>query len=477
MIYETHHIKPAAKTQILSFLNIKPTPQLQVWENCARQFLKKGFILEACIILDIMAKHYGRQMGKTVSERVLNIPLSQRGRGITSVCASQTHPGFYALRDHIKPLKLASSVALRSGGNILLASPDNHASHFLHALAETPTQGPAFPSPGDRTPIHWITLDECLIYTNGSNTLTLVDLSQLNLNISAEQAQATVLKKATLQFDNNIKNICGPLEDGTFFITCESPIPILSDICRLCALDIALIRQSFVDNDNCDIQTIGALQKNILLPNTEQTLFGDCCPCGDHFMTCGGGMQNREVRFIFSDGSWKTKFIHEAPVIRIIPSEFGPVSLDKTGQAFLWNKQCPTDDTHFALDKIQEIFTQNLDETDFTIEWTHKRLYLTLVTPPQASLASSLMALHSCCLCDGNVITDAFVKKIYHLGHITLALMADASIHFWDLNHDCVSPKWQLPQACAEAADWNEVLNTRSPALELDPRIRMVKVP
>ena len=189
MIYQSQHLKPAQRNHILNFINIRPVPQLKVWENCASQFLAKNMLLEACVIMDLMASHYGKQMGMLVSERVLKVPTNKTGRGITSSCSELAHPAYYQLRDRITPLKLGDWIVLRAGGNILLSAPDRHEQHLVHALADEPTQAPVIPSPADRMHVQWMMHEDCLIYTNGTDTLNIVDLSGLDFSLSAEEAQ------------------------------------------------------------------------------------------------------------------------------------------------------------------------------------------------------------------------------------------------------------------------------------------------
>ncbi|MBO4350021.1 MAG: hypothetical protein J6A01_03620 [Proteobacteria bacterium] len=447
--------------QIVNLYRMRPIPQPPVWENVARVFKNKGLFFEACCVIDSMVQKYGKVIGRASYERVFGIPMIQCGRGLNHNCPQSSQPAIFTLRDHTLPLWIGNRVLLRCGCNVLMAQPDSGKIFMLGAISDNPVHLEKTTDPLERSPLVWLTIGNFLVYAHGTEELSLVEIP----NEIPSDADPVPLRRATIKFESNIKNLCGPLEDGTFFVTLESPIPILSDICRLCALNLDEIRAG------SDAQLI----KNILLTNVEQTLRGDCCACKDGFLTCGGGMQNREVRWIEPDGSWTTRFVHESPVMRMIMSEKGPVSLDESGHAILWDGTKAVDDFAFDNSKIPEIFKDNLNDTAFSVNWMHKRLYLTLTTPPQSTLLAALKASHSCCLTANDADEDYFVKHLYHSSNASLAMLADGSFYFWDLNHDCVSAPWQLSQECADQKDWHELLAVRSPAIEQDPRIRLIR--
>lgn len=471
MIFSLKDITANQLHNIKSLLLLKPVPQLPVWENMARLMMQKNCIPEACFLVDILAQYYGKALGRKYSERIFGVQMSQKGRDICSGCSPNAHPALFALRDNNPPVQIGSSACFHSGDNVLLISPDSSQNRIIHAIDDCPTPEPAVSS--HNRPIQWIALNELLIFSDGTNKLTFIDLSCI-----PSPDKEIPLNHAYLTFNSPIHRICGPLNDGTFFITLEPQLPVFSDICKLCRLDVQKIQNTMLENPGkpCDIREINAICADITLSNIEQTLFQDCMPVNHHFMTCGGGMQNREVRFITSDGAWTTKFIHESPVIRILSSERGPVSLDDSGQAFLWNEQTVVDDIHFPFDRIPAVFKDDMQNVQFTVDWMHQRLYMTITQPPQSTLSASLKASHSCCLTPEFADSDAFVKKLFHLKDMTVAMLADGSFHFWNIQHDCIDPRWQLPQICAENADWHAILNTRSPAIEEDPRVRMIKL-
>ena len=448
-------------TQIANLSRMRPVPQPIVWENVAKQFLAKGLTCEACGVIDLMAQHYGKPLGRSLYERVLGMPMTQCGRGITHACTEASHPAIFTLRDQTPPIAMGNRVLFRCGCNVMIAQKDTAQIQTIGALSESPQIQPKSADPIERVPIVWIAVDHYILYAHGTNELCIVEIPE-----QIPQSDDLIpLRHAKIQFESQISNLCGPLRDGTFFVTLKSPIPVLSDICRLCAINIDEIRMGQAP----------ALIKNHLLSNIEQTLRGDCCACEDGFLTCGGGMQNREVRRIEPDGSWNTRFVHEAPVIRIISTESGPVSLDQAGQAILWDGFKPIDDFTFDITQIPEVFTQNPEQTAYHLDWTHKHLYLTVTIPPQSTRMAALRASHSCCLTAEGAQQDAFVKQCYACNNTTVVMLANGEFYFWDMSFDCVAPMWQLSEVCADQKDWNDLLQTRSPAIEHDPRIRMLE--
>ncbi|MBQ9396586.1 MAG: hypothetical protein IJU23_13865 [Proteobacteria bacterium] len=466
MIFSRKALRRDASMQITSMQHLRHLPQLPVWENVARQMIQKNNIHEACYIIDLIARYYGKQAGRIALERVIGIKTDWMGRGLTLDCLRGSHPALFVLRDWIRPLQVGDKVCLRNGENVVLASPDGGEFRILSALSENPK--PTVSASSNNGFVDWIAIDSFLVFSRGDTKLHIVDLS----NIPSDDQ---MLDHAELEFSGNIHRLCGPLSDGTFFITLEPQIPILSDICRLCVIDFDKVREKMrqCPGESFDVRSIGAVGKDIVLSNTEQTLLDDCQAGEDEFLTCGGGMQNREVRFISGDGSWTTRFVHESRVIRIIRSERGLVSLDETGHAFLWEGRNVVDDIQFCFEKMPEIFRDNLEETDFSIDWGHGQLYLTAMLPPQSTLDAALKASYSCCMTVDGADVDAFVKKKFPLKDMELAMFADGSIHFWDMTLDCVDLRWQLSKYLAEQADWQAILATRSPAIELDPRIRV----
>ena len=466
MIFSRQALSREAAMQIMSMQQLRRVPQLPVWENVASQMKLKNKIHEACYILDLIAHYYGKQAGRLALERVMGIKPEWMGRGLTWQCLRGSHPALFVLRDRIRPLQVGNRVCLRYGENIVLASPDGGEFRTLNALSETPK--PTVSVSSGVGGMDWIAIESFIVFSFGDTKLHIVDLS----NIPADDQ---MLDHAVVEFSGNIHRLCGPLSDGTFFITLEPQIPILSDVCRLCAIDFEKVRERMRQNpgESFDVRSIGAVYKDLVLSNTEQTLQDDCQAGEEEFLTCGGGMQNREVRFISGDGSWTTRFVHEDRVIRIMRSERGLVSLDEKGHAFLWEGRNVVDDIQFCFEKMPEIFRDNLDETDFSIDWGHGQLYLTVMLPLQSTLDAALKASYSCCMTVDGADTDAFVKKKFPLKDMELAMLADGSIHFWDMSLDCVDSRWQLSKHLAEKADWQAILATRSPAIEYDPRIRL----
>ena len=470
MIFSLKDISPKVQTQFQTFIHLKPAPQLPAWENTAAQLLKKGLKIEALSLLDIAARKYDKQVMRRVFERIFHLPVSSLGRGFSQVSGFANHPAIFVLRDRVSPCQVGAYVGLRAGANLVLASQNPQDFTMVSAFGDTKQSIAVSPTEGDSQPIPYIGIGTWLLFANASSKLTCLDLS----NPRSSGGDPISFRAVTIDFGTPIRNLCGPLADGTFMLTHASEIPVLSDVCHLCHIDFDKISAFMRENpeDLGDIRAIGALDKDIILPNIEQCFLGDCLATPQAWVTCGGGMQNREVRFIASDGSWTTRIVHESPVIRVMRSEAGAVSLDASGFALLWDDVKPVAHWQFAFDKIPSAFMENLDETDFTIDWMHKRLYLTLTTPPQSTLRAALIASHSCRLDGNGAEENAFVKKIYHLDGACVAMLGDASFHFWDLQHDCVELDWQLPQACADQADWNFIFKDSQTQLETDPRIR-----
>lgn len=466
MIFSKKALNRDAILQITSMQQLKRLPQVPVWENVARQMKQKKHVHEACYILDFIARYYGRQAGRIALERVMNIKAEQMGRGLTHGCLRASHPSLFILRDRLYPLQVGDMVCLRYGGNILLASPEGGEFRILNALSDEPK--PTVSISSENGLISWGARESFLIFSTGDTKLHFVDLSNI-------PTDGHVLDHAVAEFSGNIRRVSGPLQDGTFFITTEPSLPVFSDVCRLFSFNTDKIREAMRQRPGVsfDIREIGGVIKDIELTNTEQTLLGDCESGEEEFLTCGGGMQNREVRFISGDGSWTTRFVHDSRVIRIIRSERGLVSLDDTGHAFLWDGRNAVDDIQFCFDRMPEIFREHLNDTDFTIDWGHKRLYLTVMHPEQSTLDAALKASYSCCMGVSDIDNDAFVKKIISLKDISVAMLADGTLHFWDMSLDCVDLRWQLSKYMAEQQDWQVILGTRSPAIESDPRIRM----
>lgn len=471
MIITPAYISHASYNQIRMFEKLRPTPQVPAWEATATQFLKKGQLLEALILTDDIVARYGKEVGRNMSERIFGIPMAARGRGLTKDCSLVDHPSKYALCQDCLPIQIGRFTCLRNGCNCLLVSEDNGETFTLNALAEKPIAEPMINNGFQSEQIHWLALGPYLVFAHGTDTLTIVDLSR---KLPAGNAKCP-LPFATLRFDSPIKRLCGPIADGTFFVTLEPQMPVFSDVCRLCQLNVPALGEAIDKQNGCDARDAGCVLKDILLPNVEQTLLDDCCTDGNGFITCGGGMQNREVRFIDTNGAWTTRFVHEAPVARILRTEVGIMSLDDTGTALLWRNQKPVADTRFDVQDLPQMFDLHDPNTKITVEWTRHRLYLTTTTP-QPNLKAALTAAHSLCISPTGKNPDCFVKAIYHLPRHTLAMLSDGSLHFWNISYDCVNPLWQLPFVSADSDDWHEILNIKSPGIDEDPRIRKIQL-
>ena len=463
MIFKLENIRPEVLVQIRSMLRLHPVPQLAVWESVSRQLISKGFVSEACILLDKVSQHYGKQVGRASAERVTGFPISRRGRGISASFADSVNPALYILRDGLRPVQLGKYICLRSGGSLILVDKNTPNPRIIHSFSSHPSDTPDSAPFND--PVQWIAIEQCLGIVQNSNVLTFVDLSE-------NAATRNPYPMASMRFERPIKRLSGPLNDGSFFVTLEPELPVFSDICRICRLDFDIIKSFWQDHprDTCDIAAIGAVSSNILLPNIEQSLNGDCVASHSYFISCCGGMQNKEVRFIYPDGSWTTRFVHEFKTIRMMNSECGPVSLDESGHALLWDNEKVIADCQFDLTCADSDLLDG--PTCYSIDWTHRRLCL-FRCESGTTLSAQLKTARSCCLMPEGQCED-FVKIILHMGLTTVVMLSDGSLHFWDTGLDCVCPIWQLPHASAEASDWQALLNTKSPSIEEDPRIRIL---
>ena len=70
MIFTLQNADPRVRTQLQSFTRILPVPQFLAWENAAAQFIKKGFRLEAAMLIDLAMRHYGKDVGRASFERL-----------------------------------------------------------------------------------------------------------------------------------------------------------------------------------------------------------------------------------------------------------------------------------------------------------------------------------------------------------------------------------------------------------------------
>lgn len=448
--------------------NMRPLPQVPAFEELAKNFNAEGHPLEAFAVFDILAQHYGKNVARAAISRFSGIPCERCGRGILATFSPQTHPALYLLRDRQMPLASKNYTYLRHGANLTRVSPAFKLPLQLHAFDNLPLQaGFDQNSPFFNDPISAIIIDDFLLFSNGSNDISCIDLAAAIPNLPAEIAQRYRLPIAKITFNTPVRRLCGPLNDGTFFATAAPQIPILSDECRLCRVDWSHVRNFLNDrpNDACNISKIGALSQNLLLPNIQQSLNDDCLPAQNHFLSCAGGMQNSEVRCIYPDGSWTTRFVHNAPVCRMLPTHLGPVSLDSAGNAFLWNNTHPVDDAQFALPKLPKNL-QNLQNTVLSLDWHNKYLYLTKIdNPAWNKIFDNLQHFRI----DNASASPNFILHVSK----SMTLTADAAFHFWQPEIGAINPAWQLSHALASADDWREILAADSPCIEEDPRIRM----
>lgn len=469
MIVSISQFAPDIYRQLRAFLSVRPLPQVPHWEGLARQFYERGALWEAFYVFDRMAACYGKDIARVALERFTHLPLYLRGRGIPVEFRPQTHVAVPILRDGTLPLVHPNRVLIRSGANVLAVSPNCATSRAFHVFDTKPTQT-GFAGMGWRTPIQWASIGTGIVYSDDRTKLRFIDLSLIDESIPLELANQLPIQSAYMEFDLPIRRMVGPLEDGTLFITHASPIPVLSDVCRMVRIDVEKCRRYCMHHPmeiDVDLRAIDAVRWDSILPNTEQTLVNDCVSCGASFLTCRGGMQNCEIRFIDSNGGWHTKFVHESPVMAVISTQDGAVSIDETGRAFLFKGDKPIDDCVFALDKLPGILREDFQNCLLSLDWHHKRLYVSK-RMTSGAIEGDLSQLPHACV-DSNQLCDSYIFHI--LPH--MALLEDGTLHFWnDVTHS-IDPMWQVSKSTASVEDWKDLLSSNGPRIEDDPRIRL----
>ena len=495
-----------------------PLPQVSHWETKARQFRDEGNIGAAYFMIDALAKYYGKDVARAALLRFAHLPLFLRGRGIPADWTMHTHPALYFLRDGLRPIACNGKILVRSGANVLSVSPDSPTSRAYHVFDDIPTQT-GFAGMGNVSrPIEWIPYADGFLYfdaepengindesdagDNGNdelnsnsedkmkysskvesvagsaavhrNRLCYVDLRQIDASLPLEVANKVRLRISYIEFDSDIRHIAEPLEDGSFLITLAPPIPVFSDVCRIVRFDEAKLRSALEADDPSDfidLREFGAVLRDIVLPNAEQTLCNDCVAHGDVYLTCCGGMQNRELRFIAPDGSWRTKFLHEAPVCAVIASPSGDVSLDESGRAFLLKNQTPVGDGCFAIGKLPPDVRDNLAQCILSADWEGKKLYVT--KRANFDKAEDLLDnLRSYCVTEEEVSENFEIQRV-GCNPTNLLALRDGTFHFWSDAARSIDPAWQISRETATAEDWKSLLSAEdAPNPDDDPRIR-----
>ncbi len=491
-----------------------PLPQVSHWETKARQFRDEGMIGAAYFMIDALARYYGKDVARAALLRFAHLPLFLRGRGIPADWTKQTHPALYFLRDGLRPIARNGKILVRSGANVLSVSPDSPTARAYHVFDDVPTQT-GFAGMGNvARPIEWIPYADGFLYfdaapenvgNDGSdadnagcvefnsnnldkteysskvknaavrrNRLHYVDLRQIDASLALEVANKVRLRISYIEFDSDIRHISDPLEDGSFLITLAPSIPVFSDVCRIVRFDDSKLRSALaVDDpsDFIDLRELGAVSRDIVLPNAEQTLRNDCVAHGGVYLTCCGGMQNRELRFIAPDGSWRTKFLHEAPVCAVIASPSGAVSVDESGRAFLLNNKTPVGDGFFNIGKLPSDIRDHLAQCILSVDWDGKKLYVTKRMKFE-KIDDLLENLRSYCVTEEEVSETFDIQRIECKDSPLLALR-DGTFHFWSDATRSIDPAWQISRETSTADDWKSLLSADDRITpEDDPRIR-----
>lgn len=404
---------------IRQFFNMRPVPQLPSWLACAEQFKAKGQRLEAAVIMDLIALKYGRETARKQLSRASGISVEHRGRGA----------GF--------------------------------AAHGLeHGYPPVCLMGSLYSAVGER-------ITCCNILDGWKNTIDLTPARKTGLRLahvrlsSAAYTLLAAVGETLYKIENNellpimtlnqkIIGLSEGLDSGELLVLKEAVAPILAPDCVL-------------------VRNLDRHPEVVELPNIEQRLNGDCVACDVGWMTCCGGMQNTEVRFIHRDGSWETRFAHDKRVLRVARSECGPVSLDASGQAFLWQNKNVIDDCHFALDKLPAEVMEHITDFQAGVDWKRGLLYLN-------GKGTHIQEVPAWRVCAENAVSNAFVRQIYPSpSGLCTALLGDGHYHFWNLNANSVVVDWQLPETVANGDDWRALLDNRFHlSVEDDPRIRKI---
>ena len=495
--------------QIRAFLSVRPLPQVNHWESLAHKFYTQGDARAAYYMIDKIASTYGKDVARAALERFTQLPPFLRGRGAPIDTTPQTHPALYFWRDGLRPIQSQNQCLIRIGSNVVAINPHTPTARSFHIFDAIPTQT-GFAGMGNiHRPIEWVAYGDGFIYFepnpdfdsdsnpkynsesnsniesnsksnsipeshSNHNRLYYVDLRQIDTSLPLEIANKVRIRLSYIEFDTNIRHIAPALADGPIFVTLASPIPILSDTCHLVRLHRdktrAILDDDF-DSECIDLRQYGAIESDIVLPNVEQSLQNDCVAHGDVYLTCCGGMQNRELRFIAPDGSWRTKFIHDAPVCAVIPSPLGAVSLDETGRAFLFNGQNPIDDSNFAIDQLPDDIRSELANCSLSIDWNDKKLFVAKRTK-FTKIDDILDNIQAYCITPESIESNYIVQTPTYPSP-SLAILRDGSYHFWNDATDSIDFAWQISKETATAEDWHDILSTKnSPSVEDDPRIR-----
>lgn len=428
MIYTIEHVSKKLVSTVKAFLKLKPVPQVSSWIQCAKRFAAQGFYYEASAIMDSIAMHYGREVARKAWNQFSHIPIEQRGFGIGEArrCIDeQSPPSLHLDKAFIKTSEGIRYTSIVDGyqGEINL--------FFLRK--------------GFRLPeAYKIAVSNHGVFTFSERNVYRADHAQ---------AEFVLLK----QLEEPILRVSSPLEDGSVLILTAPKLPVFSPDCSLV---------NWVD---------GALTV-LHLPNTAQNLVGDCVAWGNAFVMCGGGMQANEVRFLAADGSWTTRLQHKEEVLRMARSERGPVSIDKSGLALLWDSAelQVIDHKHLQLDKLPKEVIEDIETYDASMDWERGVLYLS--RPKETSLMDHLASQETWQLNGDKLCNNAFVTQLFpSLNGLCLASLRDGQFHWWDLQNEQVTTNWQLPLTCATAEELVKLIKYTKIGVDDDPRLRDVK--
>ena len=407
---------------ISRFLQLKPIPQVASWVACAKQVRQKGNMYDAAVILDSISRRFGKDVGRRAWKEFSSIDIHERGRG----CG-------YALD------------AIRYG----------YAPAFVQGVLYT-----AIDERVTRCSIGegWKTSVELFSVRKTGLRLTNIRVSSVSYRpvVAVERTLYFIEDDGTLSeifsFEENIVGMAEGLPSGDILVMTAPRMAVMAPDCVI-------------------LRNVERAPYAVPLSNIEQKLYGDCVSNGAGWVTCCGGMQNSEVRFLHPDGSWDTRFVHEKRVLRVARSENGVVSIDEDGHAYLWDGMQVVADKRIALDKLPKQVFDEVTSMDAGFDWARGRLYL-------SGKGKNIADSAGWCVSETDVTSNSFVHQLYPMGGgLAIALLRDSQFHFWDMDKNQVSPHWQLPESCATSEELRYLLDNRVRlSIEADPRLRQINI-
>ncbi|MGI5830401.1 MAG: hypothetical protein ACOX8U_09570 [Bradymonadia bacterium] len=391
--------------QFLKHAIYSKTVGLDTWSERLRLEIEQQNELQAYLLCDLVGKHYSKESSRRFLQMIFPIAHDERGRPMASA-QNDMDAG-------VLPQVHENSLYVRISHGIRRIDFERGFCGDIHFDFILPRENFLF----------------------GANNAGFV-IAHKNKLYFAKDAKNFEEVHA---FSQDILKIGPSLEDGTTLLLVDSGFAPIAALAYL-------FRPEHSD-------------KLLFLPNIQQDLRHDCAASRDCFVCCAGGMQADELRFIYGDGSWKTKFIHESRPMLVAHSALGPVSIDTSGEAFLWKNHEVLDDAKFDLKGLAEILLDKTLRGPAMVDWEKRQLR---IGDGQDCYANHDLPL--------------FVKALYPFrDNDDIAILGDNNYYFWSSPHHCVSLAWQLAANSASAEDWLAILPDSPLSVEDDPRIRKWK--